>query len=211
LCPLEAFLLFYDHGRPVTDDARKTSVKRYLWWIAIVVVGCWIAWILWTGRWRVGSVLNNFPSDGRQTTVVSIVQLLADPQRYDNKRVYVGGYVVLAFEDHSLYLDRESYAHVLGMNSLGLVHGFEGSQWAANGRHCMIEGVFRALPSNSVALRSGYIEQISKITILPARCWPPIAVASGMSTTSSVVREPDWEPRGQRGAAGSRLDKRQMN
>lgn len=50
--------------------------------------------------------------------VVSIIQLIATPERFDGKIVSVIGYLRLDHEGHLLYLRREDYENVILENSL---------------------------------------------------------------------------------------------
>lgn len=52
---------------------------------------------------------------------VSFVQLLADPRAYDQRRVYVIGYLVSDFGDLFLYPDKSSYEGGKDMESLALM------------------------------------------------------------------------------------------
>jgi hypothetical protein len=51
---------------------------------------------------------------------VSLVQLLATPERFDGKEVQVAGFVQLEFESTVLYLHREDHGAQLLQNSLWL-------------------------------------------------------------------------------------------
>ena len=51
---------------------------------------------------------------------VSIIQLIANPEKYDGKRIKVAGYVNLEFEGTALYLGREDFEHGLLKNALWL-------------------------------------------------------------------------------------------
>ena len=49
---------------------------------------------------------------------VSLVQLIATPERYDGKRVMVIGYLRLEFEGNALYLHSEDYRHSILHNRI---------------------------------------------------------------------------------------------
>ena len=51
---------------------------------------------------------------------VSLVRLLADPEKYDGKPVFVDGIMHHTFEDDTLYLDREMADMGLKVNGIGL-------------------------------------------------------------------------------------------
>ena len=49
---------------------------------------------------------------------VSIIRLIASPEKYDGKRVTVRGFLRLVFEGDALYLHREDYERSLVTNSI---------------------------------------------------------------------------------------------
>ena len=49
---------------------------------------------------------------------VSLIRLIANPQRYDGKLVQVIGFVSLEFEGHGVFLHREDYLHNINKNGL---------------------------------------------------------------------------------------------
>lgn len=51
---------------------------------------------------------------------VSLVRLLATPERYDGRRVRVSGFLTLGFEDLGVHLDENAYEAGLRMNALWL-------------------------------------------------------------------------------------------
>ena len=56
------------------------------------------------------------------TKRVSIIQLIATPERFDGKQVFVDGILHHVFEDDTLYLDREMADHLVKTNGIGLVY-----------------------------------------------------------------------------------------
>ena len=57
---------------------------------------------------------------GLQYEPVSLVSLLAVPERYDGHKVLVSGFVTLGFEDFGLHLDKSAYEAGLRRNALWL-------------------------------------------------------------------------------------------
>jgi len=56
------------------------------------------------------------------TKRVSIINLIATPERFDGKQVFVDGILHHVFEDDTLYLDREMADHLVKTNGIGLVY-----------------------------------------------------------------------------------------
>jgi len=78
---------------------------------------------------------------------VSLIQLIAGPERFDGREVAVAGYCwVEPEEGTALYLHEEDHRYFATMNSVGLT--FEQSLTNAGGchdRHVLIFGIFAAL------------------------------------------------------------------
>jgi hypothetical protein len=94
---------------------------------------------------------------------VSLVELIADPRRYDGLRVRVIGWLNLEFEGDAIYLHREDYTHGLSRNGLwvelgrGLPRGP-----ACGGGYALIEGRFDARRTGHMGLWSGAIVDIDR-------------------------------------------------
>ena len=56
-----------------------------------------------------------YPKGGPDSGVedVSMIQLIANPQVYDNKRVRITGFLHLEFEGDAIYLHREDFSYAL--------------------------------------------------------------------------------------------------
>lgn len=54
----------------------------------------------------------------QESTRISIIQLIANPEKYHGKRVTAEGYLILEFEGTALYLGREDYEHGLRKNAV---------------------------------------------------------------------------------------------
>ncbi len=69
---------------------------------------------LFTGDFAVAS--NDTPLD------TSIIQLIANPEKYHNKLVRTEGYLHNKFEDSGLYLSKEDADHLVGKNALWVTY-----------------------------------------------------------------------------------------
>jgi hypothetical protein len=98
--------------------------------------------------------------------VMSLVQLLASPERFDGKRVRVIGFVHLEFEGDAVYLHREDFER--GLNPNGLSVGFRPDLYRRgatfNDRYVLLEGTFRA--------RGGWLSDGAITDISSADVWP---------------------------------------
>jgi len=93
-----------------------------------------------------------------------MVQILANPDKYDGKRVRFVGYVVVEFECHAIFVDQESYKHGILMNSVGLLHDFGKRRTKADKKYCLIEGVYKATPVGYRGAHNGSLI-VSKVMI----------------------------------------------
>ena len=64
------------------------------------------------------SALPSRATAGEMPQDVSILQLLATPEKFDGKLVRVIGFLCLAFEGDAVYLHREDFDHGLTQNAL---------------------------------------------------------------------------------------------
>ena len=58
------------------------------------------------------------PAESFFAPQVSIVHLVANPEKYDGKRVQVFGYLHVRFEDSALYLSKDDADHLIGVNAV---------------------------------------------------------------------------------------------
>ncbi len=92
---------------------------------------------------------------------VSIIQLIANPEKFDGKPVLVTGFVHVEFEGTGVYLNKEDYRHGIEKNgpAIGVEQGgkFVISKKKYASKYCSIAGTFRANPNGSSSLWSGSI------------------------------------------------------
>jgi hypothetical protein len=115
----------------------------------------------------------NDPAPAQQQRLdISLIQLIANPEKYDGKQVRVFGFVRIEHEGSSIYLHREDYEQGLRRNGLWLHandHAAPGSKEAAvNNHYALIEGKFVAKDHGHLGLWSGAITDITRL-----EPWPP--------------------------------------
>jgi hypothetical protein len=110
----------------------------------------------------VSSALNNS---------VSIVQLIATPEKYDGKVVQVMGFLRLEFEGNAIYLHEDDYKHAITKNGLMVVSNAEIDAKAdkLNLHYVVLEGTFDANDHGNKGLNSGTITNITFTGICPTR------------------------------------------
>src|SRR6266571_325408 len=76
----------------------------------------------------------------------SLIQVIANPERFDGKRILVDGFVQLQFENMALYLGKESADYHIPGNAVWLVFpdGFlsDADKQKFHRQYVMIEGIF---------------------------------------------------------------------
>lgn len=95
--------------------------------------------------------------------LISIVQLLAEPQQFNGRRVQVIGFVHLEFEGTAIYLSSEDYEHGIDKNGLWLSMSKADLEVyrEINNSYAVVEGTFNADLKGHVGMWSGSIEKIT--------------------------------------------------
>lgn len=98
---------------------------------------------------------------------LSMVQLLANPERYDGDHIRVVGYIHLEPDSNAIYLHKEDEEHHVFKNGLwvSLTQGvsFEGCQDA----YVIVEGVYRARTTGRMTLWTGELTHVTRCQRLP--------------------------------------------
>ncbi len=104
-----------------------------------------------------------------QNNSVSIVQLIATPDRYDGKVIQVMGFLRLAFEGNVIYLHEDDYKHGIGKNGLWIERNAKIDEKSdkLNMHYVVIEGTFHAGDQGHLGLNAGAISNITFATVCP--------------------------------------------
>jgi len=98
---------------------------------------------------------------------VSVIQLLATPDRYDGLPVVVDGFCSVGFEDDALYLHKDDWMYRVTSNALRIEADPAIVDDRYNKKHVTVFGVFSAAPPGG--LYGGRISSIEKIVLLERR------------------------------------------
>ncbi|MGB7987584.1 MAG: hypothetical protein WCF54_20650 [Terracidiphilus sp.] len=104
------------------------------------------------------------PDDGVEE--VSMIQLIANPQAYDNKRVRIIGYLHLEFEGDAIYLHREDFDYAIDKNALwvNIPKDMTKEQMkAVNNFYVICTGTFRAGMHGHMGMNSGEMDNITRL------------------------------------------------
>jgi hypothetical protein len=93
---------------------------------------------------------------------VSIVQLLATPEKFDGKFVQVCGFLRIEFEDNAVYLHREDHEHWITSNALwvDIPHKTDPN---LSDHYVLIQGTFNASDHGHMDVFAGAIHKSTRL------------------------------------------------
>jgi hypothetical protein len=94
--------------------------------------------------------------------LVSIIDLIANPELFDGRRVLVKGYVHIEFEHLAIYLHREDFRHGITRNSVALNVQKISEYSKCNNSYSYIRGKFHAGIGGHNDMFSGTIDEITE-------------------------------------------------
>ncbi|MBZ5549802.1 MAG: hypothetical protein LAO22_17895 [Acidobacteriia bacterium] len=97
--------------------------------------------------------------------VVGLVQLLANPEKYDGQRVDLIGYLRLEFEGNILYLAAEDYKNSIPENGIwiDITHDMDANRVRLDRKYVQLIGTFSSRKKGN-SLGAGSLTQIQKAT-----------------------------------------------
>lgn len=105
--------------------------------------------------------------------IVSMVELMANPDYYDGKNIWVSGYLHLEFERNAIYLHRDDFIYGIRKNAIGLRFNkdLEDSSELIkfSDQYVQISGVFLAKENGFEGDYNGRIQKIIRIKRLKKR------------------------------------------
>jgi hypothetical protein len=125
--------------------------------------------------------------DGRRAKVesavepidVSMVQLIATPERFDGQLIRVIGFLHLEFEGNALYLHETDFCHSISANAIwvGVDWPPDDKYMARSNSYVLLEGVFDARSRGHMGMFAGSVRNISRfagwnVDTEPHRCDP---------------------------------------
>ena len=115
--------------------------------------------------WINYSISNQSDEINQNAIDVSIIQLIASPEKYQNKVVRVIGVGNIDFEGDSVYLSKDDWKYDIYENSFWLDVGEDFQYEEAgkiNGKYVIIVGTFNMNNKGHLGLWSGSIEKITR-------------------------------------------------
>jgi hypothetical protein len=107
-------------------------------------------------------------ADKSQYISVSLINLIATPERYHNRKVYVEGFLHLGFEDNGLYLNEKDCKYLITQNALWVeVSREQAKQFGkAQDKYVVIKGTFNSIHKGHRDSWSGSIENVLLVDTL---------------------------------------------
>jgi hypothetical protein len=111
------------------------------------------------------------PSKADQPLDVSMIQLLANPEKFDGKHIRIIGFLRIEFEGNALYFHREDYQIGLLKNAIwvDVTPEMEKQSSKLNMQYVLLEGIFSASEKGHMDAFSGSIGHINRAMPWPSR------------------------------------------
>jgi hypothetical protein len=105
----------------------------------------------------------------RERLIVSLLQLIATPEKFDKKPIRVVGFLRLEFEGNALYLHREDYENAISGNGIWVDVSAKMARQEANlnMHYVLLQGIFNANDRGHMSLWSGSIKKIRRAVVWP--------------------------------------------
>jgi len=127
---------------------------------------------------QVAPIGGYYPKGGPDENVVdvSLIQLIANPQLYEDKRVRITGFVDLQYEGDAIYLHQEDFNHGLTKNGLWINLPSNITQQqirAINDHYVICTGRFVAKNHGHMGLFSGGMTDVTRLELWGPNLGPP--------------------------------------
>ena len=98
---------------------------------------------------------------------VSLIKLIANPERYDGKAVRVIGFLNLEFEGDALYIHKEDFLAAISQNAIWVHINQSKLKNAAkcNKKYVIIEAVFDANNTGHMGMFGGALKNITRLDL----------------------------------------------
>lgn len=97
---------------------------------------------------------------------VSMIQLIADPQRFDGQTIRVIGFLRLEFEGNAVYLHREDFERSILQNGIWieLTESQQKSSAKLNNGYVLVEGTFNSSEKGHLGIWPGSLQRVSRLS-----------------------------------------------
>ena len=118
----------------------------------------------------IGQMRGYYPKGGPDTSSqdVSLVQVIANPQQYDGKKIRFIGFLRLEFEGNAAYLHQEDYDNGISMNAIWIdvpSDMTEVQKKDTNLHYVICAGTFRAADHGHMGMFSGSLANVYRLEV----------------------------------------------
>jgi hypothetical protein len=115
-----------------------------------------------------GQVRGYFPNPGPDDSVqdVSLIQLIAQPEKFDGRPVRLIGFLRIEFEGNAIYLHREDFDHGISKNGVWIdvpADMSDRQKRDVNMRYVICAGIFSANNHGHMGMFSGAITNVRRL------------------------------------------------
>ena len=134
-----------------------------------LIAGLFVAGAALAGLSQAQQPRLDFGPVNRDVLDVSLVQLIANAEKFDGRPVRVYGVIQLEFEGNALYLSKEHLHQGIYKNAVwlspdyALLEAKPEELRKLNGRYVLVEGRFSAKNTGHLGLFSGAIENVTRL------------------------------------------------
>jgi len=107
---------------------------------------------------------------------VSLINLIATPEKFGGRRIRVIGYLHLEFEGNALYLDQQSFSLAITKNSVWIYlpeRETKAKQQSVSDKYALVQGRFDARDRGHMEMCAGAIGSIERLEPWPFRNGKP--------------------------------------
>jgi hypothetical protein len=107
---------------------------------------------------------------------VSIIELIANPTKYEGKQVQIIGFLRLEFEGNAIYLHQEDFEHAIFRNAIWIDRPADLSEKQTaevNNKYVICQGTFKAGEHGHMGMFSGSLTQITRLESLGVQSGGP--------------------------------------
>jgi len=96
---------------------------------------------------------------------VSIVELIANSEKYQDEKIRVVGFLKVGFEAQALYLSEADYENAVTKNALWVSFDKRGEYKKFNQQYVLIEGIFDAKSKGHLKMYSATIREVDRVIL----------------------------------------------
>ena len=114
-------------------------------------------------------IVDSLNDRAKPTEGVSLISLIATPQKFFGQKVRVIGYLHLEFEGNGLYLNKDDFKNGISKNAIWIEIGPKHSPFSKfNDYYVLMEGTFDDKNKGHMGMMSGSLKDITRLEL-----WPP--------------------------------------